>query len=82
MAGLNAQTIDLQRVSPVVASLKTAFGTNITRSYKWRLEQLNNLKTMITNHTDEFVQAVQKDLGKKVLKFNDFSLICQRLLLK
>lgn len=37
--------------------------TCINHSYKWRLEQLNTMEQMVRAHQDDFIAAIQNDLG-------------------
>src|SRR5688572_25926446 len=40
---------------------KDYFDTGVTRSYEWRLEQLNRLERMVVENEDEFHNAIRKD---------------------
>jgi acyl-CoA reductase-like NAD-dependent aldehyde dehydrogenase len=40
------------------------FATGITKQLSWRRQQLQQLKTLLTRHTDELLCCLQKDMGK------------------
>ena len=40
---------------------KAYFATNITKSFEWRLEQLGRLAQLLSEHTDEFYDALSRD---------------------
>jgi aldehyde dehydrogenase (NAD+) len=48
----------------VVARLRATFRTGRTKPLSWRREQLIGLRTMLTEHSQEFVAALRADLGK------------------
>ncbi|MFG2888993.1 aldehyde dehydrogenase family protein [Streptomyces sp. NPDC048248] len=48
----------------VVARLRATFATHRTRSTAWRRGQLEALRTLLTEHTDDLVAALHEDLGK------------------
>jgi aldehyde dehydrogenase (NAD+) len=51
---------------------KAYFATNITKSYEWRLDQLDRLARMLSEHTNEFYDALSRDfktaLSEKVFE--------------
>ena len=51
---------------------KAYFATNITKSYEWRVDQLNRLARLLSEHTDEFYEALSRDfktaLSEKVFE--------------
>ena len=51
---------------------KTYFASNITKSLEWRLEQLDRLARLLSEHTDEFYDALSRDfktaLSEKVFE--------------
>src|SRR5262249_52474604 len=51
---------------------KAYFATNITRSYEWRVDQLDRLAQLLSEHTNEFYEAVSRDfktaLSEKVFE--------------
>src|SRR5215470_16651537 len=40
---------------------KAYFASNITRSYEWRVDQLDRLAKMLSEHTSEFYDALSRD---------------------
>ena len=51
---------------------KAYFASNITKSFEWRLDQLNRLARMLSEHTNEFYEALSRDfktaLSEKVFE--------------
>ena len=51
---------------------KAYFATNITKSFDWRVDQLNRLARLLSEHTDEFYDALSRDfktaLSEKVFE--------------
>jgi len=50
--------------SGLLAELRTAFSTGITRPLAWRLDQLRRLEALIQENTAELSDALHHDLGK------------------
>ena len=40
---------------------KTYFASNITKSFEWRLDQLDRLAQLLSEHTNEFYDAPTRD---------------------
>src|SRR5215472_12239205 len=53
-------------------SQKAYFATNITRTYEWRVDQLDRLARLLSEHTNEFYDALSRDfktaLSEKVFE--------------
>jgi aldehyde dehydrogenase (NAD+) len=51
---------------------KAYFASNITKSYEWRVDQLDRLARLLSEHTDEFYDALSRDfktaLSEKVFE--------------
>jgi aldehyde dehydrogenase (NAD+) len=51
---------------------KAYFASNITKSYEWRVDQLNRLARLLSEHTNEFYEALSRDfktaLSEKVFE--------------
>ena len=43
---------------------KTRFLSDVTKSYEWRIDQLDRLERMLHEHQDEFCVALYQDFGK------------------
>ncbi|MGK8200723.1 aldehyde dehydrogenase family protein [Burkholderia cepacia] len=43
---------------------KARFGTDATKSYAWRIEQLDRMERMLRERQDEFCAALHQDFGK------------------
>ncbi|WP_280716890.1 aldehyde dehydrogenase family protein [Kitasatospora sp. MAP5-34] len=48
----------------VVARVRATFDSGVTKPLDWRLRQLAALRSMLTEQTEAFQQALQADLGK------------------
>ncbi len=46
------------------AELRATFASQITKSAEWRRQQLGRLLALVTEHGDELLEAVYKDLHK------------------
>ena len=53
---------------------KDHFDSNITKSFEWRIEQLNRLARMLSENTSEFSEALSSDFKRLCRKK------CSRLL--
>src|SRR5215471_12927605 len=51
---------------------KAYFASNITKSFEWRVDQLNRLSQLLSEHTNEFYEALSRDfktaLSEKVFE--------------
>lgn len=54
----------MQTVAAAVARARAVFDGGTTRPQAWRLEQLRNLRRMLTERRGEFAAALAADLGK------------------
>jgi len=67
-----ADPISGESLSPAILDvaerLRTTFGTGQTRPLAWRREQLQQLKALVNEHGDDFVEALQADFGKPTLE--------------
>jgi aldehyde dehydrogenase (NAD+) len=55
---------DTVPVAAIVPALRTAFDRGVTRSLRWRLQQLGALKRMLEERSSEIEDALFLDLGK------------------
>lgn len=51
-------------IREIVAAQRRFFRTGETLPVKWRIKQLKRLKAAVIEHSDEFVDALTKDLGR------------------
>ncbi|MBI4996278.1 MAG: aldehyde dehydrogenase family protein [Rhodocyclales bacterium] len=51
-------------IPPVVAGLREAYDSGLTRPLQWRRDQLRSLRRMLVEHAPEFDLALNEDLGK------------------
>jgi len=54
----------METQSQVVARLRSAFGSGVTIPVEFRLNQLSELMSMITDNEEQILVALHKDLGK------------------
>lgn len=51
----------MNRFEELFESQKRYFNTNVTKSYEWRIDQLERMEKMLTEHDARFYEAVSKD---------------------
>ena len=51
----------MQNFREVLDKQKTYFNTDATKSYEWRIEQLERMERMLKENTEAFYEAMQKD---------------------
>lgn len=56
--------LDGEAASALVKELRGTFASSKTRSYQWRVSQLNGLLKLATDHEAEIVDALNSDLSK------------------
>ena len=54
----------VDQVKPTFDKLKRSFATQKTKSYEWRMTQLDSLQKGLEDLKDEIVAATVKDLGR------------------
>jgi len=65
MARARAAALD---VAEAVAGLRRAFEAGRTRSYAWRVAQLDALARLVTEHEGEILAALHADVGKPAIE--------------
>jgi aldehyde dehydrogenase (NAD+) len=55
-------------IPEALLKLRNTFGTNKTRSYEWRIRELQQLKKMLVENEKGFINALQKDLGRPIFE--------------
>jgi NAD-dependent aldehyde dehydrogenases len=65
-------------ISDLIAPMEATHRSGINQTLKWRLQQLDTLMLMITEHEGDFVDALFKDLHKERTE----SIYCELLLVK
>jgi aldehyde dehydrogenase (NAD+) len=55
-------------IAPTVASLREYFASGQTKAYEWRVTQLQQVKKMLIEQQDKFLQALKQDLNKSELE--------------
>lgn len=56
------------KIAATLAQLRQQFQTGMTRSYPWRVKQLQQIQLMSERHEDEIVAALNADLHKSVVE--------------
>mmetsp|Transcript_987 Transcript_987/g.1078 ORF Transcript_987/g.1078 Transcript_987/m.1078 type:complete len:548 (+) Transcript_987:266-1909(+) len=51
-------------ITPIIEAMKATHSSRINQSLSWRLHQLKTMQTMLTQHEDEFCDALYQDLHK------------------
>jgi len=75
------QVFDGEKASLLVKELRKSFDTGKTRSYEWRISQLEAIVKMLEEKEKEIIDALQMDLSKPRLEayitevFNQFPLL-------
>jgi aldehyde dehydrogenase (NAD+) len=53
-----------QHIEQCLAKLRTTYQSGLTKPHAWRKQQLQQLQLMLDEHENEFLEALQHDLGK------------------
>ncbi|KAF9612393.1 hypothetical protein IFM89_039389 [Coptis chinensis] len=61
---------DSESASVLVKELRKSFGSGVTKSYEWRVAQINSIIKMMDENESEIAEALAKDLSKP--KFESF----------
>jgi aldehyde dehydrogenase (NAD+) len=59
---------EIKALAATWGDLRTAFGTNKTKSYKWRYAQLAALKLFLKEHETTLKEALNADLGRSTFE--------------
>jgi len=51
----------MQNFRALLDKQKAYFNTNATKSYEWRIEQLDRMERLLKENTEAFYEALQKD---------------------
>lgn len=62
------QTFDVDNAAVLVNELRTTFSSGKTKSYEWRMSQLESISKMIDEKEKEIIEALHKDLSKPQLE--------------
>lgn len=68
MAEEEKQVFDTNDAASLVKELRKNFGTGKTKSYEWRISQLEAIQKMTAEKEKEISEALYKDLGKPELE--------------
>lgn len=58
------ESLDVRRIPQIVKELRAAFDSGRTRSYEWRVQQLDGLKNLVKENETAIAEALKSDLGK------------------
>ena len=61
------QTFDVDKAAVLVNELRKTFSSGKTKSYEWRMSQLESISKMIDEKEKEIIEALHKDLSKPEL---------------
>lgn len=76
MASEGEKTIfDVEAASTLVNELKGTYATGKTRSYEWRISQLQCILKMAEHHEQEILDAVFSDLSKPAFEGSFFEVL-------
>ncbi|XWS44643.1 hypothetical protein CRYUN_Cryun15aG0065600 [Craigia yunnanensis] len=62
------QTFDVDKAAVLVNKLRKTFSSGKTKSYEWRMSQLESISKMIDGKEKEIIKALHKDLSKPELE--------------
>ena len=62
------QTFDVDKAAVLVNGLRKTFSSGKTKSYEWRMSQLESISKMIDEKEKEIIEALHKDLSKPELE--------------
>lgn len=62
------QTFDVDKAAVLVKELRKTFSSGKTKSYEWRMSQLESISKMIDEKEKEIIEALHKDLSKPELE--------------
>src|SRR6202007_148021 len=52
----------MQNFREILERQKAYFNTDVTKSYEWRIDQLDRLERLLKENAEAFYEALQKDL--------------------
>lgn len=62
----------IDQIKPIVDKLHTTFLTQTTKTYDWRVQQLNKFREMLVNHRKDFEDALGRDMKQSgMLKISE-----------
>jgi aldehyde dehydrogenase (NAD+) len=76
-----SETPALSEIPKIVDTLRHSFESGRTRPVEWRKQQLEQLRTMMREHADDFVSAMRSDFGKPELEAfaSDVAIVVQEV---
>lgn len=60
--------VSVGKVAFVVEELRGSYASGKTRSYEWRVSQLENLLKLSSDHEQDIVDALRSDMSKPELE--------------
>lgn len=64
----DSEVFDAAAATELVKKLRRSFTTGTTRSYEWRVSQLESLLKLSLEHEEDLCNALHSDLSKPVLE--------------
>lgn len=62
------EVFDSKAASSLINELRQSFGSAKTRSYEWRVSQLESLVNLANDHEQDIVDALRSDVSKPELE--------------
>lgn len=62
------EVFDAEAAAAMVKGLRGSFASGKTRSYEWRVSQIQSLFKLCVDHEEDFCDALRSDLSKPVLE--------------
>jgi aldehyde dehydrogenase (NAD+) len=76
MASEGEKTIfDVEAASTLVNELKSAYAAGKSRSYEWRISQVQCILKMVEHHEQDILDAVFSDLSKPAFEVSFFEVL-------
>ena len=68
-SSINSGWIQVNKIEPLVDSLRQSFASGRTKSYEWRRSQLEALLRLLEETRGEHLEAIRQDLGRNEFTF-------------
>lgn len=60
--------VEISEIPQIVDSLRDYFNTDVTKTYKWRIQQLNGLLKCLKENKELWIKAMNDDMGSHVFE--------------
>lgn len=58
------QRFDVEKAASLMKELRNNYNSRKTKSYEWRMSQIQSIANMIEEKEEEIIEAIHKDLSK------------------